>query len=61
MINLLPFTILFGVMALIAAALGRFFPPCMFQKPVQWLLYGLAAVLVGVVAFAWFTALASRG
>ncbi len=60
MINLVPFTILFGVMALAAAALGRFFPECLLQRPVQWLLYGLAAVLVGVVVFTWIMALTSR-
>ncbi len=60
MINLLPFTILFGVMALAAAALGRFFPECMLQRPVKWLLYGLSAVIVGVVVFTWILALTTR-
>jgi hypothetical protein len=61
MINLFPFTILFGAMALIAAALGRFFPDCMLKRPIQGLLYGLAVVLVGVVIFTWIMAMTSRG
>lgn len=54
--DLVPFSVFFLVLAAISFAIGRAFPPCMFQKPIRWSLYAVSVVLVGVVIYAWVMA-----
>ena len=56
MSDLIPFTVIYVVLAAVSFALGRAFPPCLLQKPIRWSLYAVAILLVGVVIYGWVMA-----